>query len=85
MYTPPKPNWFCMNQSHKFHYFKIMKIVFMLIKNVKIKKNCESACKRENDSKYLLKMDFWWPKIMRKEDNLWTLKSFESQNFRAKG
>ena len=51
----PKPNLFCMNESHKFHYFGIMKIAFMLIKNqgkqkiiLKSKKICDIAYLKAN-------------------------------------
>ena len=58
-----------MNQFHNFHHLELRNLILTYFKTfLENKENSKVACRKENGNQILLKMRFWYPKILRMED-----------------
>ena len=77
MLGPPKPDWSCMNWSHKFHYFGIMKIHYScLCKTKRSRRSFENQSGIKAIWEKIRFLKFNWKLESRKSLENWSFKVY---------
>ena len=56
---PPKPDYFCMDQIHKFHYSELQNLILYLFQNIFKTEELKIVLKTRMELSYLRKIGFF--------------------------